>query len=89
MRAQSQLDVRLSSLSDPETFQCGGVKRSVCLSRLTDTHTPDEDYALLAAYFSDRETAELTLAVALMNAWNRLGVCMPLPVRMGLLKVAA
>lgn len=59
------------------------------LTRLADTHAADEDYTPLAAHFSDRETAELTMAVALMNAWNRLGVGMRLPVRAAPLKVAA
>ena len=59
------------------------------LTRLTETHAPDEDYAPLAAHFSDRETAELTMAVALMNAWNRLSVGMRTPVRAAPLKVAA
>lgn len=39
---------------------------------------PDERYAPLTAYFSDAQISDLTLAVALMNAFNRLAIGMQL-----------
>ena len=36
------------------------------------THAPDADYDAVRAQFSEAETAELTLAIATINAWNRL-----------------
>lgn len=33
-----------------------------------------EDYELLRAQFSDKEMADLTVAIILVNGWNRLGV---------------
>ncbi|WP_044871686.1 carboxymuconolactone decarboxylase family protein [Pseudomonas sp. LFM046] len=44
------------------------------LTRLAETHAPDEDYALLAAEFSERERVDLTLAINTINSWNRLAV---------------
>jgi alkylhydroperoxidase family enzyme len=57
------------------------------LTLLTRTQAPDEDFDALAAHFSEREIAELTMAAALMNAWNRIGVGLRLPVRPAPLKV--
>jgi AhpD family alkylhydroperoxidase len=38
------------------------------------THVPDEDYAAAAAVFDEKDLGDLTIAVALMNAYNRIGV---------------
>jgi AhpD family alkylhydroperoxidase len=44
------------------------------VTRVAETGVPDEDYASAAAEFGDRELADLTYAIALMNAFNRFGV---------------
>lgn len=44
------------------------------LTHVARTQVPDADYAAVAAVFEPRELADLTMAVALMNAWNRIGV---------------
>jgi AhpD family alkylhydroperoxidase len=45
------------------------------LTRLADHHADrDAEYEALKAVFSDQEIVELSLAVAQINAWNRLGV---------------
>ena len=41
---------------------------------LTDGHVPDAVYESVKAHFNDKEMADLTLAAALINAWNRLAV---------------
>ena len=38
------------------------------------TGIPDADYEAAAAEFSEKELADLTYAIGLMNAFNRLGV---------------
>jgi AhpD family alkylhydroperoxidase len=58
------------------------------LTLLTETHAPDEDFQALAAHFNEREAAELTMAAAIMNTLNRIGVGLRLPVRAAALKVA-
>lgn len=51
------------------------------LTRLTEHHGDrDADFAQLQAVFSDAEIVDLTVAIAQINAWNRLGVGMRLPV---------
>lgn len=59
------------------------------LTLIRETQAPDADYAALAEHFSDREVAELTIAAAQMNTWNRIGVGLKLPVQAALLKAAA
>jgi AhpD family alkylhydroperoxidase len=44
------------------------------VTRVAETGIPDTDYQAVAAHFSEKELADLTYAVALMNAFNRLGV---------------
>jgi alkylhydroperoxidase family enzyme len=41
---------------------------------IADTHAPDGEYAAAAARFSDKELADLTLAIALINAYNRMAI---------------
>ena len=44
------------------------------VTRLAQTHAPDEDYQALAAHFTDEEQVKLTLVVSVINAFNHLGV---------------
>ena len=51
------------------------------LTRLVEHHGDrDADFAQLQAVFSDTEIVDLTVLIAQINAWNRLGVGMHLPV---------
>jgi AhpD family alkylhydroperoxidase len=44
------------------------------VTRVADTHVSDADYEAIAAEFSETELVNLTYAIGLMNAFNRLGV---------------
>jgi AhpD family alkylhydroperoxidase len=44
------------------------------LTRLPDLHAPEHQYRALLEHFSEAEVANLTLAIATINAWNRFGV---------------
>lgn len=44
------------------------------LTRIEQTQAPDADYDLIKAQFSDEEQVNLTLAIGLINSWNRLAV---------------
>lgn len=44
-----------------------------------ETGVPDADYEAAAAEFNDKELADLTYAIALMNAFNRFGVAFRSP----------
>ncbi|BDC45180.1 alkyl hydroperoxide reductase AhpD [Paraburkholderia terrae] len=41
---------------------------------VADTHVPENDFTAVAAVFSDKELADLTMAISLMNAYNRLAI---------------
>lgn len=43
-------------------------------TRVAETGIPDADYEAAAAEFSDKELADLTYAIGLMNAFNRFGI---------------
>ena len=44
------------------------------VTEVARTTVPDADYAAVRAVFSEQEVSDLTVAIALMNAYNRLGV---------------
>jgi alkylhydroperoxidase family enzyme len=41
---------------------------------VSTTHAPDADYNALAAHFSEMEIVDLTVAISLINAWNRISI---------------
>jgi alkylhydroperoxidase family enzyme len=44
------------------------------VTRVAETGVPDADYEAAAAEFGDKELADLTYAIGLMNAFNRFGI---------------
>lgn len=44
------------------------------LTLVSQTHAPDADYEALRAHFSEKEMVNLTLAIGVINTWNRLAV---------------
>lgn len=44
------------------------------VTRVAETHVPDEVYEEARQQFSEKELADLTVAVATINAWNRLAI---------------
>jgi AhpD family alkylhydroperoxidase len=44
------------------------------LTLVSQTHAPDADYEAVHAEFSDTELANLTVLIATINAWNRIGI---------------
>ncbi|WP_028603855.1 carboxymuconolactone decarboxylase family protein [Ottowia thiooxydans] len=46
------------------------------LVAVATTHAPDEDFEPLKAHFSDAEISDLSFAIALMSAFNRLAIGM-------------
>src|SRR5690349_10075390 len=47
---------------------------------VSETHASDEAYAAASAAFSPKELVDLTITIAAMNAFNRLGAPFRLPV---------
>jgi AhpD family alkylhydroperoxidase len=44
------------------------------VTKVAQTHVPDDVYEEVRKHFSEKELADLTLAVATINAWNRLSI---------------
>lgn len=44
------------------------------VTRVSESRVPDGIYEEVRKYFSEKELADLTLAVATINAWNRLAI---------------
>lgn len=49
------------------------------VTRVAQTGVPDAEYEATAAEFSEKELADLTYAIGLMNAFNRFGVAFRSP----------
>jgi AhpD family alkylhydroperoxidase len=49
------------------------------VTRVAETGVPEAAYEAAAAEFSDKELADLTYAIGLMNAFNRLGIAFRTP----------
>lgn len=52
------------------------------VTRISETHAPDEDYEALKSEFNERERANITLAITTINCWNRVSIAfrkMPAP----------
>ncbi len=44
------------------------------LTRVAETRAPDADYQAVRALFDDKELADLTYAISLIGAYNRIGI---------------
>ena len=50
------------------------LKWAEVVTRIIDTHVPDQAYAEARATFTEKQLADLTIAIGLMNAYNRMAV---------------
>jgi AhpD family alkylhydroperoxidase len=44
------------------------------LTNIAATHAPDRDYEEARRNFSEKELADLSIVIAMINAWNRLAI---------------
>lgn len=44
------------------------------VTKIGEGHVPDEVYEVVRKQFTEKELADLTLAIAAINAWNRLSI---------------
>jgi AhpD family alkylhydroperoxidase len=49
------------------------------VTNIQDGHVPDDVYERVRPFFSEKELADLTLAVAAINSWNRLNIAVRNP----------
>ncbi len=54
--------------------ECAALAWAESVTRVADSGVPDAAYEAAAAEFNEKELADLTYAIGLMNAFNRFGV---------------
>jgi AhpD family alkylhydroperoxidase len=73
--AQEKLDL-VATWQEAGIFserECAALAWAETLARLADRSVPDEDYAAVRKHFSEDELILLSVSIATINAWNRLG----------------
>jgi len=82
LRADGESAARLDSLAGWRVSELFSERERVALAwaesltHVDKTHAPDDDYIPLQAHFSEAEISDLTFAIALMSAFNRLAIGM-------------
>lgn len=81
LRARGETEQRIYMLSAwrevPDLYNArerAALAWAEAVTRLTDQEVSDEVYDQARKEFSDKELAQLTLAIVAINAWNRLNV---------------
>jgi AhpD family alkylhydroperoxidase len=54
--------------------ECAALAWAETVTRVAETGVPDTEYEAVAGEFSEKELADLTYAIGLMNAFNRFGI---------------
>ena len=81
-RADGETEQRLYSLDAWEESpyynerERAALEWTEAITLLSNGHVPDSTYERVRAHFSEAEIAALTLAVAMINSWNRLNVAL-------------
>lgn len=74
--AQQRLDVlpawrETNFFDDRERAALGWTE---ALTRIADTHAPDDAWEAFAAAFDEKERVAITLAIVAINGWNRIAI---------------
>ena len=81
-RADGETEQRLYSLDAWEEApfyndrERAALEWTEAVTLLSNGHVPDSTYERVRPHFSEAEIAALTLAVAMINSWNRLNVAL-------------
>ncbi|MGC2110008.1 MAG: carboxymuconolactone decarboxylase family protein [Candidatus Korobacteraceae bacterium] len=77
LRAAGETELRIDLVSVWNEVDCYTDRERAAfawaesVTRVSETHVPDEVFAHAHQYFSDEELAKLTLAIIAVNGWNR------------------
>jgi AhpD family alkylhydroperoxidase len=80
LRALGETEQRLYSLDAWEDCpyytdrERAALEWTESVTRVSETRVPDEVYERVRKQFNEKELADLTLAIAAINAWNRLSI---------------
>jgi alkylhydroperoxidase family enzyme len=56
------------------TQERAGLEWAETLTLISETHAPEETYRDIAAHFTEKEMVDLTIAIGLMNVFNRIAI---------------
>ncbi len=59
--------------------ECAALDWAEAVTRVADTHVPDDVYERVRQQFSEPELVSLTFALVAINGWNRLAVAFRVP----------
>ena len=72
----SRIDA-LADYADSDAFtprERAALRWTDVITNIQNGHAPDAEYAAVNEFFHDKDLADLTFAIAQINAWNRLGI---------------
>jgi AhpD family alkylhydroperoxidase len=84
-RAEGETEQRLYTVSvwDETPFftdrERAALEWTETVTRVADTHVPEDVFERVHKHFSDTELANLTLAIIAINGWNRLAISFRFP----------
>ena len=62
--------------------ECAALAWTEAVTRISESHVPDETYETVRQHFTKKELVDLTLAIVAINGWNRLAISFrPCPAR--------
>ena len=64
-----------------DTRECAALAWAETVTRVADTAVPAADFQAASAVFPEKELVDLTIAIGLMNAYNRLAIGFRAPPR--------
>ena len=79
-RARGETEQRLYTLSawrETPFFterERAALEWTEAITRVADTHVPEELYEAVRKHFTEKELVDITLAVVAINGWNRLAI---------------
>ena len=56
------------------TLERAALEWAETLTLISETHAPEETYRDIAAHFTEKEMVDLTIAIGLMNVFNRITI---------------
>lgn len=80
LKKHNEPDTRLEAVASYETSDAftprekAALRWADVLTNIQQGHAPDAEYTAVNEFFQDKDLVDLTLAIAQINAWNRLGI---------------
>ena len=80
LRATGESDLRIDLVHQWDEAPCYSDRERAAfawaesVTRVSQTHVPDDVFAVVRKHFTEEELVKLTLAVVTINAWNRFAI---------------